>query len=901
MAKLPLDLFRSVVLFSFFLYVTGALAQDPGAQFCGPYTASGAISLSGISNQTISGLEISGITGNGIRLYNCNNIIIENNSINSCSGNGIELLNCTNVIIRNNRIEDIASGLYAVRSSGIQFTYNSVKNVNGPYPRGQMAQFNEVNGGINKVSHNISVNVLGESYPEDIINLYKSNGTAENPIEVKGNWIRGGGPSPNGGGIMTGDMGGSWVVVEDNILVDPGQYGIAIASGTNITINNNLVYGKQQSFTNVGIYAWEQYGLPCHSNTMTNNTSTFTHRDGFVNNSWIAGNGGVSHQSGNKWAWGQRYIDSTILPEVLIAECTTEVTETVKTYVYENGWSPNDPAIDGTDADNILIKNGTATLLADLTINNIEVESGSALEIGGTLYLNGNITNSGTFIFLDTATHTGQLAPLPESSTITGEIETHRYFKHRRAYRMVAPAVSTSTSINQNWQEGAASVYENPHPGYGTHISGSKTGANGFDETSTGNPSLFKLNVAAQKWLAIDNTDTNVLTSGDAYLVMVRGDRSTDLSTNTATPSTTILRTTGTLYTGTYEDTDLSERKDELNFVGNPYQCTIDLNKALANSENLNQNFAHVWDPLINVRGGYVTVSLADGSNNSLGASLISNYLQPGEAAFVRTATDGKAVFRISESDKAPSEIARREPVTTPKSYLSVKLMLENSNENPLLADATLIKFDQNADNSVTDGDALKAVNLDANLSISTHGKLLSIENRQLPKKEEIIHLSMDQLRHKNYSLVVEATGINTPIILHDRYLETAEILDKEINTLAFAIDPNNELSFAPDRFYFGFNTQSLGFTAQDEINDALRIFPNPVETESFTLTLPEKIIGDDLDITLYDITGRKVHQTALASVNHKIKIERPDLSSGTYILAVSSNQLEYTQKLILD
>ncbi len=120
-------------------------------------------------------------------------------------------------------------------------------------PRGQMVQFNNVKGGGNSINYNVVENILGQSSPEDAISVYMSNGIVGDPIQVVGNWIRGGGPSGSGGGIMVGDYGGSHILVKDNILVDPGQYGIAISSGTGISIKNNKIYAKQQSFTNVGL------------------------------------------------------------------------------------------------------------------------------------------------------------------------------------------------------------------------------------------------------------------------------------------------------------------------------------------------------------------------------------------------------------------------------------------------------------------------------------------------------------------------------------------------------------------------------------------------------------------------------------------------------------------------
>jgi len=135
-------------------------------------------------------------------------------------------------------------------------------------------QFNAVAGTGNSISYNKGENIYGSSYPEDAINLYRCNGTAASPIQVVGNWIRGGGPSQSGGGIMLGDNGGSYEVAKDNILVNPGQYGMAISGGSNMTIQNNKIYSKAQSFSNVGLYVWAQQGDGTSAYTISNATVT---------------------------------------------------------------------------------------------------------------------------------------------------------------------------------------------------------------------------------------------------------------------------------------------------------------------------------------------------------------------------------------------------------------------------------------------------------------------------------------------------------------------------------------------------------------------------------------------------------------------------------------------------
>jgi hypothetical protein len=217
-------------------------------------------------------------------------------------------------------MDSVATGVYALECVDISVENIEVTNVQGPMPRGQMVQFNKVSGTSNKVNYNVIENSLGTSGQEDAINMYKSNGTALNPIQIIGNWIRGGGPSKSGGGILIGDAGGSNYLVQDNILVDPGQYGIGVASGTNIQVLNNKIYAKQQDFTNVGIYVWNQYNTDCNTITVMGNEVNWTNKSGYSNGAWNGSNcGEINGWSNNNWLAD---INDTILPKQIILDCS---------------------------------------------------------------------------------------------------------------------------------------------------------------------------------------------------------------------------------------------------------------------------------------------------------------------------------------------------------------------------------------------------------------------------------------------------------------------------------------------------------------------------------------------------------------------------------------------------
>lgn len=299
----------------FLVYVASVLivamlgCQSSGSK--GELTSSRPLVLKGQHDKVIEGLDIKGDTSDCVFIDSSTNIILKNCRFTISKKNGVTIAHSRNITVINCYMQEVSSGVYAVQSSGVNVSNNRIKNVKGPFPRGQLVQFDEVTGAGNVISNNRGLNEPGKSDPQDAINVYKSHGTANSPIRVTGNLILGGGPSQFGGGIMLGDNGGAYIAAENNILVDPGQYGMAIAGGTNIHILNNTVYGRAQKFTNVGIYVWNQHQSNCGMNEVRGNRVNFKHAKGNLNSSWNQGNcGPVNGWDDNQW-------NAAITPAVL--------------------------------------------------------------------------------------------------------------------------------------------------------------------------------------------------------------------------------------------------------------------------------------------------------------------------------------------------------------------------------------------------------------------------------------------------------------------------------------------------------------------------------------------------------------------------------------------------------
>jgi len=263
-------------------------------------------------------LTIDGITTSRISLIDCHNITIRNCRIGPNAHSGINLDECTNIIIDSCYISQVSTGIYAVDSQTISVTNCQAENMLGPFPEGQFVQFKNVSGGGNRVSFNKFEDILGESDAEDAISMFESNGLPSDPIVIESNWIRGGGPSHSGGGIMLGDQGGSNIVAKNNILVDPGQYGMAVSGGSYMSIVNNTIYAKAQSFTNVGLYYRNYYGSANANISIAKNRVSFTDAAGALDMTYL-GPGDPAPKGWNTNIYDAG-LNETLLPDTIVSK-----------------------------------------------------------------------------------------------------------------------------------------------------------------------------------------------------------------------------------------------------------------------------------------------------------------------------------------------------------------------------------------------------------------------------------------------------------------------------------------------------------------------------------------------------------------------------------------------------
>ena len=551
------------------------------------------------------------------------------------------------------------------------------------------------------------------------------------------------------------------------------------------------------------------------------------------------------------------------------------------TYTNANGYQPADPS--GLDIPNydLTVIDGTAVISAATNFNNVTVQP------GGVLDLDANITLTTALLFESDATGSGQLADAT-GATITGNVRVERYFSNNRAFRLAASPVTTTNFISNNWQQN-------------THITGAQgtvgqTSADGFDQTATGNPSMFTFNNGyvdsnpdpvegpdqSPGYTEIPNTNATNLQVGTAYVILVRGDRSIDLSNNTSFGATT-LSATGTAHTGRYpsapgSSVSLSQENDYWSLVANPYQAKVDYN--LLPKNDLRQDIA-VRDP----------------DNNSWQTLTGTNrIIEPGQSFFVQNvASVSSATLYFEEADKATG--GSNGGVVVFNDSQEAKLDLELYNQNNERKDILKFRFSSNYNSDLDDNDFGKLINDEENIASYHPNMLRSIDRRNIPQDNEEVLLNLSHYQNTSYELRIkqENWDSNIDVYVKDNYLNTTTQITPDL-PYQFNIDTNIPESIAEDRFSLTFDNTTLS-TEENTFGNNFRIHPNPTKNGRFSISTPNLIGEVELEIT--NLLGQKVYNERHNIENQKVQVEVNDLSSGLYIVKVKQEDQSKSVKLI--
>jgi nitrous oxidase accessory protein NosD len=285
---------------------------------------SGPMVIDGEEDLTIDSVHITSTEGDCLIIRNSKRITLTNSEIGPCKGRGVLVHDSSEVQILDSYIHpefkvtgccDKGDGVFAYTSSKLLIQGNVIAygesniemlgvsdakvignfllNPLGPHPRGQHVQVWSQGAARSKdilIEKNYALSSQNERYKmkddqHDAINVGFTDGAT-----VRENYVEGG-RSESGCALLV-DSSANSVQLLSNTLIDNGQCGIGIGSGTNHVVDGNRIYGDgidKPKAGNTALYVWKQYAGACGPVRISNNTAVLKRPNGTLSSYWDGG------------------------------------------------------------------------------------------------------------------------------------------------------------------------------------------------------------------------------------------------------------------------------------------------------------------------------------------------------------------------------------------------------------------------------------------------------------------------------------------------------------------------------------------------------------------------------------------------------------------------------------
>ena len=532
--------------------------------------------------------------------------------------------------------------------------------------------------------------------------------------------------------------------------------------------------------------------------------------------------------------------------------------------------------------------------IGNLTLNH--AGSTNTLTIGNALNVNGVITvtdgtlaSDGNITLKSYANGTAQVAAIGSGGSITGNVTVERYIPSgKRAFRLLSPAVTTINNISNNWQQQ-------------THITGGASG--GFDTTETNNPSMFTYDnqvALGSGWTPIANTNATNLTAGVGFRVLLRGDRNVNLTVASQDNmnAAITLSATGTLKTGEVVinsgstpaiNNTSNTTTNGFSLVGNPYQSAVDWH--LVTRTGIEDTY-YAWAPNMGTgaaRGNYVAYNVSTGNS---GGGSVGQYIQPGQAFFVKNTVAGTAgTLTFQEAHKATTNanVFRTNNQTDSANFATLSMQLYDPNELALGGypiDATKAVFGSEYTNGLGLGDATKLEAAGENIAWFRNNTKLAIDAAApVTISDELVMKTLRLGANKNYTFNIQTTNFDTALTpyLVDNFLNTQIEISTSQAFLATFATTINQASYSEDRFKVVFQNAAL---SNPEYGSTIVMYPNPAKRgSSFIL----QGVSSQSSVVMYNTLGQII---AVSTSENEAGLQVTPIalvSTGVYIVRITS------------
>jgi hypothetical protein len=313
----------------------------------------------------------------------------------------------------------------------------------------------------------------------------------------------------------------------------------------------------------------------------------------------------------------------------------------------------------------------------------------------------------------------------------------------------------------------------------------------------------------------------------------------------------------------------------------------------------------YVWDSNMGTsdqRGRYVAYSTSTGTTNSgTGSTSVNQYIQPGQAFFVKNTTLGTAgSITFNESDKLGTNINNF--YRTPTSDLSrLELQVYQTSELALGGfpiDAAVSVFDNQFTNAIENGDVAKLSTGIENISFLNNNQNLSIDARPNVVATDELMIQLQQFQpNKNYTFKTKFTNFDsssTPYLV-DTYLNQYIALANNGTTNCVFTTTADALSFGANRFKIVF--QNISLSNPDFSAEKIVVYPNPVTNNQFNISLPGNLTGV-VNVKLINTIGQIVYQTKMEAQNTVTITPNISLAQGLYFVEITNQGKSSIKKI---
>ncbi len=482
----------------------------------------------------------------------------------------------------------------------------------------------------------------------------------------------------------------------------------------------------------------------------------------------------------------------------------------------------------------------------------------------------------------------GTFASTPLNAT---NITVERYIPALRKFRFLAAPVVGATAAN--WRNNGTNTV-----GIGTQITGG-TALNNFDQSTTNAASAFWYNevnagsdvtvgsgaTSDPGWTAFANGNTEALTNGKGFRILVRGDRTISLDgTGSVTPTNTTLSVTGTYPANSVSIATTKTNaftNSGFNLVGNPYPATIDWNTVTKGAD---------------ISSTYTTYNPNTGAfvswNGTTGDA--SQYIASSQAFFVQQ-TGATGGITIAEANKATNTAGNyfRNKLAD---HLKISMKYDSANY-----DAAFIHFRADAQNNFDTYDGLKFQNAGVNIaSVGSDGKRYNINSLASLTKTTEMPLSVLGSVLTNFELKFEdvETFKNHELYLIDNYLNKMLLLS---NGYTYPIELSTDSASVKDgRLKIVFVQKATGINLNEKNANAFILYPNPVANAIHLLLDAKNNNNENVSFEIFNQLGARLQQGNLdftSAKDQEINIE--NLAQGSYFIKLHGQAQQQTIKFI--